>query len=129
MSDARPTIQRQFTSRSVDESADRRAMTSNGAAVPAFGRQGPEVRILSPRPIYFADAACDAFARHARRTGRRSRIARRSSAFASIQRAISDPVRPQPKHHPEAGSSWHRLVHGDWMSPVIHEPSFGESRV
>ena len=52
MSDKRPTNQRQFMSRSVGERRDWPGSSSKYSAAPAFGRQGPEVRILSPRPRF-----------------------------------------------------------------------------
>ena len=57
MSDERPTHQRQFTARSACEREEAHRIPSNAPAPPAFGRQGPEVRILSPRPIIAPIAA------------------------------------------------------------------------
>ena len=45
-----PCYVRQFTSRSRQQSENGRAKTVENLVFSVFGRQGPEVRILSPRP-------------------------------------------------------------------------------
>jgi hypothetical protein len=54
MSDERPTNERLFPSSSRVQSRNARAKTAETVAACVFGRQGPEVRILSPRPLLFS---------------------------------------------------------------------------